>query len=234
MKREEKEKARSLRRHGLSVNEITRTLGVAKGSVSIWVRDIELTSQQKNRISENGRSVESVERRRYARLANEEARRKVYFDKAVDEIYKVSEENLLFTGCALYWGEGSKTKRNRVNFTNSDPRSIQVMMRFFREVCNVPEDKLHAHICLHPHLDAYEAEQYWSCVSGIPIRQFYKTSMQHNKASKNKKDSIPMGTLSININDTTLYLRIMGWIEGIYSKVIPKTDYITCRFHQFL
>ena len=63
MKEIEKIKARELRGQGLSMNEIVRTLGVAKSSVSFWVRDIELTVAQKKELSEKGRTKESVEKR---------------------------------------------------------------------------------------------------------------------------------------------------------------------------
>lgn len=234
MKKIERDCARELRKQGYSMNEIARKLGVAKSSVSLWTKDIELTSEQRQRLSENGRSVASVERRRHARLTNERARRRPYFVNAVAEIESLSRKDLFFLGAALYWGEGSKTKRGTVDFTNADPRSIQVMMRYFKEVCNVHNNKFHGHVTLHPHLDAGKAERYWSNISGIPRTQFYKTSMQHNKASKNKKDSLPFGTFAINIHDTTLYLRVMGWMEGIYVRLIEKDKQVPCKYHQFL
>ncbi|HQT82965.1 MAG TPA: hypothetical protein PLW99_02345, partial [Candidatus Paceibacterota bacterium] len=190
--------------------------------------------RQKKELSEHGRSVESVERRRLVRLANERVRRRVYFEDAVNRIRNVSENDLFFLGTALYWGEGSKTKRGTVDFTNADPRSIQVMMRYFREVCGVSDKKFRGHVILHPHLDARKAERYWSRISGIPLNQFHKTSMQHNTASKNKKDSLPLGTFAIGIYDTVLYLRIMGWMDGMYARLIEKDKQIPCKFHQFL
>lgn len=234
MKKIEKDSARMLRKQGRSMNEITRMLGVAKSSVSLWTGDIELTSGQRKRLSERGRSVESVERRRTARLSNERAKRRVYFDDAVSEIQNISRDNLLFLGTALYWGEGSKTKRGTVDFTNADPRSVQVMMRYFKEVCGVPDQKFRGHVILHPHLDARKAEHYWSRISGIPLTQFHKTSMQHNIASKNKKDSLPLGTFAIDIYDTILYLRIMGWMEGTYVRLVRRENQIPCKFHTFL
>ena len=234
MKKIEKDRARELRKQGHSMNEITRALGVAKSSVSLWTGDIELTSRQKQRLSERGRSVESVERRRLSRLANERARRRVYFEEAVTGIKGLSRNDLFFLGAALYWGEGSKTTRGTVDFTNADPRIVQVMMSYIREICDVPSQKFRGHVILHPHLDARRAERYWSKISGIPLKQFHKTSMQHNKASKNKKDSLPLGTFAISIYDTTLYLRIMGWMEGIYTRLIEKEKQIPCKFHKFL
>ncbi|MEK7101720.1 MAG: hypothetical protein AAB882_01045 [Patescibacteria group bacterium] len=234
MKKIERDRSRELRKQGYSMNEITRMLGVAKSSVSLWTGDIELTSKQRQKLSENGRSVESVERRRHARLTNERARRRPYFENAVAEIENLSRRDLFFLGTSFYWGEGSKANRGTVDFTNSDPRGIQVMMRYFKEVCNVPDQKFRGHVILHPHLDARKAEHYWSKISGIPLTQFHKTSMQHNKASKNKKDSLPLGTFAIGIYDTTLYLRIMGWMEGIYTRLVEKNRQVPCKYHQFL
>ncbi|MDO8593648.1 MAG: hypothetical protein Q7R59_02015 [bacterium] len=234
MKKVEKDQARMLRKQGYSMNEITRMLGVSKSSVSLWTGDIELTSKQKEKLSEKGRSVESVERRRFSRLNNERTKRRVYFEEAITEVENLSKHDLFFLGAALYWGEGSKTSRGTVNFTNADPRSIQIMMRYFKEVCGVPDQKFRGHIILHPHLDSREAERYWSRISGIPIARFQKTSMQHNRASQNKKDSLPLGTFSVSVYDTVLYLQIMGWMEGIYVRLIRKDKQVPCKFHQFL
>jgi transposase len=43
MKALEKNKAISLRRQGHSIKDISKELGVAKSSVSLWVRNVELT-----------------------------------------------------------------------------------------------------------------------------------------------------------------------------------------------
>jgi transposase-like protein len=48
MKTVERNRARQLRREGgASVKELARLLGVSKSTVSIWVRDIELTESQR-------------------------------------------------------------------------------------------------------------------------------------------------------------------------------------------
>ena len=51
MKTDEKRKARKLRSvYGWSVRRIAKHVGVSKGSVSLWVRDIELTEKQKEHL----------------------------------------------------------------------------------------------------------------------------------------------------------------------------------------
>ncbi|RJQ33552.1 hypothetical protein C4568_04435 [Candidatus Parcubacteria bacterium] len=234
MKRLERDKARDLRRKGYSVKEITGMLGVAKSSVSLWVRFIELTANQKRRLSEKGHSLELIEKRRATRLSNEYASRQVFFQQALKEIDAISERDLFFIGQGLYWGEGAKYNRGNASFYNSDPHLIQIMMRFYREICKVPESKFRAQVLLHPHLDARRAETYWSKISGIPRSQFQKTSQQHNKASKGKKDSLPMGTFTIGVYDTKLFLKIMGWMEGSYLRMIPVQDQVPGRYRGVL
>ena len=221
MKTKEKKISRELRRQGWSFNEIRQKVKVSKSSVSLWVRDIELTKSQKQKLSKNGVKKEVIEKRRKTRLTRENNRRQLIIDKAKSEIKHLLRKELWLVGIALYWGEGAKTLRSGVQFSNSDPRSIQLMMQFFKKNCKVPENKFRGHIYIHPHLDEEKAKMYWHNISGIPYDQFYKTSKQLSKASKGKKDTLPFGTFAIQICNTELFLKIKGWIEGVH-KSIPK------------
>lgn len=223
MKTDEKKWARQLRSGGLSLKEIVAKTGFSKGSVSVWIRDVELTMAQKRKLSDKGYGREIIERRRKTRLENENKRRQIIIDGAKQEINNLSTNDLQFIGIALYWGEGSKTLRSGVQFSNSDPRAIEIMMSFFKKCCEVPEDKFRGHVFLHPTLDIKKAERYWQNISGIPVNQFYKTSIQQSRASKNKKNNLPFGTFCIQICNTKLFLRIKGWIEKLYELEI-KAD----------
>lgn len=218
MKKQEKERARKLRKKGHSISEIVERVDAAKGSVSRWVRDIELTKEQKQHLSKKGYSKELIEKRRKTRLENTKKRHNRIIEKGADDIENISRQELFYIGVALYWGEGSK-KKNVIQFTNSDPKMIKVMMRFLLEVCEVSVDDMQGHVHLHPHLDTNDAEEYWSEVSDIPQEQFYKTSQQHNTASKNKKESLSNGTFSIYVCDTELALTMKGWMQGMHEEL---------------
>ena len=56
MKREIRLKARDLRQQGHSIGDIALMLSLSKSTVSVWVRDIELTSLQVERLKEKNRS----------------------------------------------------------------------------------------------------------------------------------------------------------------------------------
>jgi len=217
MKKAEREQARLLRQRGSSVKSIAHRLKVSKASVSVWVRDIELSPAQKKRLFRNGSTFEVIEARRKTRLKNTQQAREKAVAGAAKMLGHLSRRDLWVAGTALYWGEGGKTLRGQVRVSNADPEVIRLMMKYFRTICAVPELKFRGHVHTFSHLNAGIAEKYWSKVSGIPRTQFYKTYVKPSVASKNKKDSLPNGTFDIYVCDTKLFLTIMGWIRKFHS-----------------
>ena len=215
MKIIEKEQARILRKRGYSINQIVKEVGSAKSSISLWVQDIVLTKKQKKGLSERGRSVESIERRRISRLANIHKKRRSIIDEAKKDFNHISLEELKLIGIMLYWGEGGKTGHWSVRLANSDPAVIQIMMRFFREVCQVKDEKFRAHIHTFEKANIEKTEKYWSQITGISRKQFNKTYIKPSIASLQKRETLPFGTIDIYVHDTQLFLTIMGWIERI-------------------
>ena len=213
----ERKKARDLRTQGLSLREISEQLDCAKSSISDWVRDIPLTPEQIERL-------ELKQDKARAKAANHpnspkqkwERIRNNIINSAAKEIpsqYSLSALKLI--GAVLYWAEGYKATVNMVNFSNSDPKMIALMMQFFRRICNVSDSKFRGLVHIHPHLNKDKAEKFWSGVSGIPLKQFHKTQFGISRVSKHKRDTLPLGTFRIVICDTRLLSKIRGWIEGI-------------------
>jgi predicted transcriptional regulator len=153
MKREEQDKARILRTEGKSLNEIVKLLGVSKASVSLWVRDVKLTESQRAELTARGYSVDAVEKRRENRIQNTRARHRVIMDSAKASVDSISTRELLLIGTALYWGEGGKTNQGAARIANTDPNVMRLMMRFFREIYSVPEEKFRGHVHTFSHLN---------------------------------------------------------------------------------
>ena len=221
MKFEEKKQAIALRKKGMAMGEIAKKINVSKSSVSCWVRDVKLTSSQKNTLNKNGHSINSIEKRRISRLANTATRHKIIYDAAMKEAVAMKDNILWSVGVALYWGEGGKSQ-NLVRISNSDPDVIITMMKFFKQVCNVPLEKFRGHINTFAHSDVKVTEKYWSNISGIPLEQFFKTYQKNSSASLHKRNTLPNGTVQIYVLDTNLYFRIIGWMD--YLKQIKNYD----------
>jgi len=214
MKNLEKEKSIALRRAGVSMGEIAKHLNVAKSSVSYWVRNIELSKTQKNKLNKNGHSIEAIEKRRITRIANTKKKREEIIRKAESEVSEFLKDPLWCIGVALYLGEGGKTQQT-ARVANSDPSVIRIMMRFFERYSGVSKDKFRGHVHTFSHNNATKAEHYWSKISGIPREKFFKTYIKQSSASKKKRETLPYGTVQIYILDTSFFFRLMGWIGKI-------------------
>jgi AcrR family transcriptional regulator len=158
----EQAKARELRASGMTLLDIANELGVAKSSVSLWVRDVEFTPGPRRRGRRRGPNV--LERRKQAEIAEllEEGRRR---------IGQLSEREFLVAGAALYAGEGSKGD-GLVVFANTDPRMMAFFAAWLRRFFAIDESRLRARVYLHQGLDLDAATLFWSKVTGLPVTQF--------------------------------------------------------------
>jgi hypothetical protein len=160
----ERERARALRAQGVTLADIATRLGVAKSSVSVWVRDVPFTPS-KRRTGARRRPHPAHDRKvREIEECDAEGRRL---------IGRLSEDAFLAAGVALYAGEGAKTD-GCVKLANTNPEIIRFFCAWLRRVFEVEEARLRVHLYLHQGLDLRRAQAYWSEVTGIPDSQFTK------------------------------------------------------------
>lgn len=222
MKVEEKEKAFKLRKTGWTYREILNRIPVSKGSLSYWLRDIELTNNQKRRIYNKNLDI----RRKFVEY-NDLKRKKAISEKeeafktASKEIDSLSKQELKLIGIALYWAEGYKTDMAKsVEFANSDPNMIRLIMRWFREICNVSNGKFRIRIQIHNAGNIDKAIEFWSLNTGVSSKQFTKPYIKISPTSKGKSENLlPYGICHVRISNAKLLARIKGWINGL--KVAP-------------
>src|ERR1700744_2939011 len=132
-KDEVRARARELREQGLDYEEITGALGVAKSSVSLWVRDLPIPDRLSYAECRK-RSAEGSRRYWAAERPVREARRAAVRDAAAAQIGDLTSRELLIAGAIAYWCEGAKSKSHRrsdrVTFINSDPDLIRFFLLF--------------------------------------------------------------------------------------------------------
>ena len=137
--------AQGLRRKGWSISEIAKELNMHKGgSISKWCRDIVLTPEQIERLvkkqesgSYKGRLI-AGEKLRKARIREVKLMRK----EGLKEIGKLSKRDFFIGGVGIYWSEGEMHPGNdRVSFINSDPKMILFMLKWFKEICKIPDNR---------------------------------------------------------------------------------------------
>lgn len=214
-----RETAVAMRREGRSYREIREVVGVSKGTLSLWLRDVPLTEDQ--RLALALRAPASATRRARAIRASAAQRRARIQDEARAQIANLSESELFVAGVVAYWAEGTKNKPwrtgARVSFLNSDPAMILLFLRWLALV-GVEAERLQFRLNIHESADVAAAEAFWAEVVGVPVQAFDRTTLKrHNPLTVRKNVSADYhGCLCVSVRRSTdLNLRISGWFQGI-------------------
>ena len=203
------------------MNEISRQLGVAKSSVSLWTRHLDIDPVHKDKIANsiNKRTVESY--KQSAAKRSETARAKRFEFQKTGGI-KASEEGLpLFTiGCMLYWCEGQKSK-NCICLANADPEVIVVFLRFLRECLEIENSAIKIRIngYLNNGISQEQIEDYWLSISGLTRENLGKGTFDtHSAYSSKRKRNLIYGTAYVTVCSTEKLHQIYGGIASVCGK----------------
>jgi len=217
-KDEHRAKARELRAQGMDYEEIATALGVAKSSVSLWVRDLPRPARLSYAECRK-RSAEGAQRYWAAERGVREARRAADREAAAAQIGDLTDREFLIA----YWCEGTKNKphrrSDRVIFTNSDPSLIRFFLRFL-DATGTPLTDLSFRICIHENAGAESAQRFWLEITGARRDQFLTPTLKrHNPKTVRKNTGVDYhGCLRIDVNRSSgLYRRIDGWAGAIMS-----------------
>jgi hypothetical protein len=197
---------------GWSIGEIENELHVSRSSVSLWVRDVELTPAAHSRLLTRvgrgpARSAElSASRARERRRAFQAAGRQLVYERDADYI----------AGCMLYWAEGAKA-RNTAKVINADPEVLVFFAGFLRRHFDVPDEKMAVYCNLFAdHLDRQcEIEDFWLDRLRLPRSSLRKTVVNsYSKYSQKKRQNkLAYGTTALVVNSTQIVQTIYGSIQ---------------------
>jgi transcriptional regulator with XRE-family HTH domain len=205
-----KTQAIHLRRKGKSYSEIKERVKVSKSTLSGWLKDIELTREQESRLSKlQATGYAGAKKQQAASLKHHEEIKK----NAECEAAELVKDPFFVAGLMLYWAEGSKNFGS-VQFSNSDPAMIKIMMRWFRSFCAVSEDKFRISLFIHSLHTKEDCQKFWQDVTSIPPSQFYKPYIKPTIYS-NRKNKLYEGTCRIIIHQRDLLSKIIGWKNGV-------------------
>lgn len=223
-KPEEHRRALGLRKEGKSIKEIARILGVSPSSVSLWVRNVKLSSAQKRKLEKKAFNALQKGRKKAIKLQQRKRKREreKITRRALKELGSLSKRDLFVSGIALYWAEGFK-KDNRLGFASLDPDMINLFLRWL-ESLGVPKEDIRLRVGLNiSHKERINVVQkYWHKQTGVPFKQFQKPFFQKFKWKKEfAKPREYFGVLRIRANNQgKLFMKIQGWIKGLKSAKI--------------
>ncbi|HYF64780.1 MAG TPA: hypothetical protein VD886_18280 [Herpetosiphonaceae bacterium] len=165
-----REEARRLRREGWTLGEISKKLGPPKNTLTLWVRDIDLTPEQRQRIKDHERKTLSKNQRlgaayhreaRLKRIAAEQAKAEVFLS-TLDDVHRTNH----IAAAMLYLGEGAKAE-GAFSLGNSNPQIIGYWMYLLRTSFEIDEAKFRLQILSRFDQDDAELERFWMELTGV-------------------------------------------------------------------
>lgn len=167
----DKEQARKLRSQGKSYSEIKHVLGIGKGTLSEWLRDMPLSRDRINQL--RAKSPRRIEKFRETMRLKRESKLHTAYERAKKDIKKLSARDVFIAGLYLYWGEGTKAARGTVAVANTDPAVIRAFLNWLT-IMRVPKDKIRIKLHLYSDMDQKKEARYWEQELDLPQSQFRK------------------------------------------------------------
>jgi hypothetical protein len=226
--RSDKAIAIKLRQKGNSYGQISVLLKVPKSTLSNWLKDLKISQEAENKIRTrtNETAIKSLIERNHNQTREAELRHQKIRVQAKEEAKKLLSDDLFLTGLSLYWAEGYKqgaygSKWKSLDFANSDPEMISIMVKFFRKFLDLRNSDIRIQIMLHNPVDSKSAINFWHDLTKIPKKNFIKTCTSLSRASLQKRgNKLKYGTIHLRVNDVSRFFRLIGWLDGLKEKFI--------------
>lgn len=216
-----REEARRLRREGWSLSEIAARLGPPKNTLTLWVRDVVLTPEQRARLHEkevvtNGRNrALAIAAHRRARLARIDAAR-LQATALLDGLDDWHRANHI-AAAMLYLGEGAKGE-GACAFGNSNPRVICYWLHLLRTSFDIDEAKLCVQLSIRYDQDEQSLLAFWQDVTGV--QRSIKGHIDRRTEGKPTKRAQYKGVCTIHYFDVALRRYLDALAHGLMARAL--------------
>jgi hypothetical protein len=127
----------------------------------------------------------------------------------------VEEHKLLSLGLGLYWGEGTKASPSTIRLGNSDPRLVQVFMKFLIKIFGVKRGDLHFGLQIFTDIDPQEALDFWVKMLKVNKAQFQKPVVTISGSIGTYRKKSQYGVVTLHYNNKKARDLLMGMLADV-------------------
>lgn len=213
----DREQALILRKQEMSYSQIRQALGVNKSTLSLWLRNFPLS---KERIRElRDRNERRIEKFRETMREKREKRLRKTYEIQKKALLPLNRRELLVFGIGLYWGEGTKTRRESLSISNTDPSVIKFFIYWLKRCLGIPKRKVRIYLQLYNNMNINKEIEYWSKILKISLSQFSRPYIKKTSSERiNHKGGFGHGTCNARINNVSLAEKIFTSLKVISDK----------------
>ena len=185
---------------------------VPKSTLSSWCDDIKLPTWYQEKIDKlNHKNLNKG--RKIAYIANKIKRENLLNDlrkqneHLAQELQKADMRKVALA--MLYLGEGSKWKSHRgLMLGSSDPEIIRLYIKLLHLCYGITAVQMKCRISYRADQDIKKLERYWSYVTKVPLKNFYKTIPDPRTIGKATKRTDYKGMCVITYGSTKIQLEL--------------------------
>ena len=116
----------------------------------------------------------------------------------------------------MYLCEGGKYPSSRhLTFGNTDPAMIKTFLTLLRQHYEIAESKFRVRVMHRWDQDGAALRRYWSRVTGIPLRQFYRSYADRRTKGTPTRKYTYKGVCSVQYGDTTTQYELQAIGEAV-------------------
>lgn len=209
---QEKERAIELRKRGLCYRDILKEVNVAKSSLSVWLKELPLTKNEKYALKR--RKDTNITRGRIKAagiLSQRRLEREAKWLSEAKQVFTEHSNNPFFhAGIILYWAEGTK-RTNQWSFINSDEEMNNVMLMWLEQFASIERSSVNFRLYIHKLYAHENCESWWAGKLHIHPSQFTKTIYKPSGKGVKKRPEYK-GCLRIEVlRSKNLLMKMKFW-----------------------
>jgi hypothetical protein len=191
---------------------------VSRSSVSLWVRDIQLSDEQRAALADRNPRYRGKSEVAHRKREEAAARRRTYQEEGRELARR--GDPAFAAGCMLFWAEGSRA-RNTVEFTNSDPDMVAFFASFLRHYFGIDSSdmRIACNLFTDHAEEQHRIEQFWLDVARLPPSSLRKSMV--NVYSKYSA-KLPYGTCKLVVGNTRVAHMLYGAIQELAGFERPE------------
>lgn len=195
----------------MSYGAISKRLGVSKGTLSYWLKDLDWSSQIRDQNHQANRTPEKILRMQEARRSKFVGAPDAARQAARDDFQKFKGDPLFAAGLMLYLSQGDRSTGNsHVRLSGADPYPIMVFKRFLDTYCAEYGSKLRFSVLLYPNLNEKRCLEWWSALTGLGLEKALKSQVIQGRSASKK---LLYGVATLTISSKFLKAKLLQWIE---------------------
>ena len=216
---EDRRKAVELRLAGQTYSSIRSKLNVNKSTLSDWLKNIQLSKEQLEKISSDtiARRVETyINTTRIRRQKISE----IFYQDQKKKLLPLSKRDFMMAGLFLYLGEGAKSTRSRIQITNSDPAIIKFSIFWMSKILGIAKDRLKVQLHLYKDMNIENEIKFWINETGLKRERIIKPYIKKTSSLKINHPSFGHGTCAVYSHGSIIKDEFMAGIRVIMDSAM--------------